>query len=223
MSAEVPANSNAPSSPEAAEPERSAGLRSVGLWALIREDLAAHGGDWQRPGFRALVAYRFGVWRMGVRPKLLRAPLSVLYRWMFRRACWKYGIELPYSARIGRRVVFEHQHGIVIHGSAEIGDGCVLRQGVTLGNRRDDRPFDAPVLGRNVNVGAGAKILGKIRVGDGAHVGANAVVVHDVAAESTVVGIPARPVGSVETAHADASHAEAGHKGDDLGGLRVVR
>ncbi|MHC4377869.1 MAG: serine O-acetyltransferase [Planctomycetota bacterium] len=218
MSADVPANSNAPSSPEAAEPERSAGLRSVGLWTLIREDLAAHGGDWQRPGFRALVTYRFGVWRMGVRPKLLRAPLSVLYRWMFRRSCWKYGIELPYSSRIGRRVVFEHQHGIVIHGSAEIGDGCVLRQGVTLGNRRDDRPFNAPILGRNVNVGAGAKILGKIRVGDGAHVGANAVVVHDVAPGATVVGIPARPVGSVES-----GSVEAGQGGDDLGGLRVVR
>ncbi len=218
MSAEVPANSNAPSSPEAAEPQRSAGLRSVGLWTLIREDLAAHGGDWQRPGFRALVAYRFGVWRMGVRPKLLRAPLSVLYRRMFRRACWKYGIELPYSTRIGRHVVFEHQHGIVIHGSSVIGDGCVLRQGVTLGNRRDDRPFDAPTLGRNVNVGAGAKILGKIHVGDGAHIGANAVVVHDVEPGATLVGIPARPV-----APPAGAHAEPGLEGDDLGWLRVVR
>ena len=213
MSAHVPANSNAPSSPDAADLERSAGLRSAGLWALIREDLAAHGGDWQRPGFRALVAYRFGVWRMGVRLRLLRAPLSVLYRWMFRRACWKYGIELPYSARIGRRVVFEHQHGIVIHGSAQIGDGCVLRQGVTVGNRRDDRPFDAPTLGRNVNVGAGAKILGKIRVGDGAQVGANAVVLGDVASGATVVGIPARPTGGLRT----------GCEVDDLAGLRVVR
>ena len=167
-----------------------------GLWALIREDLRAHEGDWHRPGFRALLAYRFGVWRMTVNPKPLRAPLSVLYRWMFRRASQRYGIELPYSASIGRRVVFEHQHGIVIHGASVIGDDCIIRQGVTLGNRHLDRPFDAPTLGCGVSVGAGAVLLGGIQVGDGASVGANAVVLDNVEPEQTVVGIPARPIAS---------------------------
>jgi serine O-acetyltransferase len=163
-----------------------------GLLALIREDWVAHGRDWTRPGFRAIAVHRFGVWRMGVRPKLLRAPLSLLYRAMFRRCRNVYGIEVPYSARIGRRVVIEHQHGIVIHGNCRIGDECVIRQGCTLGNKTLDRPFDAPRLGRRVNVGAGAKILGAVTVGDDAAVGANAVVLHDVPAGALAVGIPAR-------------------------------
>jgi len=162
-----------------------------GLLALIREDHAAHGGDWTRPGFRALAAYRFGVWRMAVKPKLLRAPFSVVYRWMYRRCRNVYGIELPYTATVGRGVVFEHQHGIVIHGGCTIGDGCVIRQGVTLGNRSLDRPHDAPTLGRNVNVGAGAKVLGAVTLGDGAAIGANAVVLTDVPAGAVAVGIPA--------------------------------
>src|SRR5687767_11445376 len=167
-----------------------------GLFAHVREDWIAHGRDWTRPGFRAMAVYRFGVWRMGVRPKLLRAPLSFLYRSMFRRCRNRYGIEVPYSATIGRRVVLEHQHGIVIHGNCEIGDECVIRQGCTLGNKTLDRPSDAPRLGRSVNVGAGAKILGSVTVGDGAAIGANAVVLRDVPAGALAVGIPARIIQS---------------------------
>ena len=167
---------------------------TISLTDQIAEDWAAHGKDWTRPGFRAVAAHRFGNWRMKIKPKLLRAPFSVVYRMMFRRARNVYGIELPYSAKLGRRVVFEHQGAVVIHGSAEIGDDCVIRQGVTIGNRTLDRPFDAPKLGRGVNVGAGAKILGAVVIGDEASVGANAVVLDDVEAGSLVVGIPARPV-----------------------------
>jgi serine O-acetyltransferase len=87
---------------------------------------------------------------MTVRPKVLRAPFSILYRMLFRRCRNVYGIELPYSAKIGRRVVFEHQHGIVIHGHCEIGDDCTIRQGCTLGNKTLDRPHDAPKLGNRV-------------------------------------------------------------------------
>jgi serine O-acetyltransferase len=168
-----------------------------GFWALVREDLEVHEGDWFRPGFRALLAYRFGVWRMGVQSRWLRAPLSLLYRWMFRRVRNRYGIELPYSAKVGRRVVFEHQSGIVIHGSSVIGDGCIIRQNVTLGNRHPDRPFDAPVLGRHVNVGAGAVILGNVHIGDRAAIGANAVVLSDVPPGATAVGVPAQVLGAV--------------------------
>jgi serine O-acetyltransferase len=169
---------------------RPAGFRD--LWRLWREDLAAHRGDWTLPGFRSVAICRFGQWRMNVRPKLLRAPLSLLYRCMFRRCRNVYGIELPYSVQLGRRVVIEHQGAIVIHGNCVIGDDCILRQGVTMGNRSLDRPAEAPVLGRRVNVGAGAKILGPVHIGDDAVVGANAVVLHDVPAGATVVGIPAR-------------------------------
>lgn len=170
-----------------------------GLWELIKEDWRANGKDWTRPGFRAMAVYRFGVWRMGVQNKALRAPLSVLYRWMFRRVRNHYGIEFPYSVQAGRRIVIEHQGAIVVHGNAVLGDDCIIRQGVTIGNRHPSQPFDAPRLGRGVNVGAGAKLLGAITVGDYANIGANAVVVKDVAENVTVVGIPAKPIGRVTT------------------------
>jgi serine O-acetyltransferase len=162
------------------------------LWAQVREDWDAHGRDWTKPGFRAVAVHRFGVWRMGVQPKFLRAPLSVLYRMLYRHVRNGYGIELPYTVELGRRVVIEHQSGIVIHGNSIIGDESVLRQGVTLGNRTAERPLDAPRLGKRVNVGAGAKILGAVTIGDDAQIGANAVVLDDVPAGATAVGVPAQ-------------------------------
>ena len=119
----------------AADHGRDAHATKLGLLAQIREDYVAHGRDWTKPGFRAMAVYRFGVWRMGIRSKLIRAPFSILYRRWFRKVRNRYGIELPYSAVLGRRVVIEHQSCIVIHGSCVIGDDCVIRQGVTLGNR----------------------------------------------------------------------------------------
>ncbi len=160
----------------------------------IREDWQAHGRDAFSPGFRAIAVYRFGVWRMGIGSRALRAPLSVLYRALYRGVRDRYGIELPYTARLGRRVVIEHQSGIVIHGCAEIGDDCVIRQGVTLGNRRADRPLDAPRLGNRVSLGAGAKVLGQVQIGDDAQIGANAVVCEDLPAGAVAVGVPARVI-----------------------------
>lgn len=161
------------------------------FWALISEDYRTHGRDWTRPGFRAVAVHRFGTWRMGIRSRLIRAPFSLVYRWMYRFVRNFYGIELPYSVVLGRRVVIEHQHGIVIHGSSVIGDDCVIRQGVTIGNRYLHKPLEAPVLGHRVNVGAGAKLLGGIRIGDDASIGANAVVLRDIPSGATAVGIPA--------------------------------
>lgn len=165
---------------------------NLSLWQQIKEDWIAHERDWTRPGFRAVAVHRFGVWRMKIEPKLLRAPFSILYRSMYRHVRNVYGIELPYSVDLGRRVIIEHQSCIVIHGCCVIGDDCVIRQGVTMGNRYLDKPFDAPQLGARVNVGAGAKILGKVMIGDDATIGANAVVLSDVPAGKTAVGIPAK-------------------------------
>ncbi len=164
----------------------------LSLWGQIREDWESHGRDWTKPGFRAVAVCRFGAWRMTVQPKLLRAPLSVLYRSLYRHVRNVYGIDLPYTVKLGRRVVIEHQSAIVIHGDSWIGDDCILRQGVTLGNRYLDRPLDAPRLGQRVNIGAGAKILGRVEIGDDANIGANAVVLMDIPAGQTAVGIPAR-------------------------------
>jgi serine O-acetyltransferase len=166
----------------------------LGLWQQIKEDWIAHGSDWTRPGFRAVAVHRFGVWRMKVEPKILRAPFSILYRALFRKVRNTYGIELPYSVQLGRRVIIEHQSAIVIHGDCVIGDDCIIRQGVTMGNRYLERPLDAPKLGTRVNVGAGAKIFGDVTIGDGANIGANAVVLCDVPAGATAVGIPAKVI-----------------------------
>src|SRR5688572_7850716 len=114
-----------------------------GLWQIVMEDYVAHGREASRPGFQALLVYRFGVARMKVKPLLLRAPLSVLYRTLYRAVRNFYGIELPYTAQVGRRVIFEHQHGIVVHGATVIGDDCIIRHGVTLGIRSLDRLADA--------------------------------------------------------------------------------
>lgn len=165
---------------------------SLTLWQQVHEDWIAHGCDWTKPGFRAVALYRFGVWRKRVKPRLLYIPLSVLYHLCYQHVRNVYGIELPFTAQLGRRVIIEHQSAIVIHGNAMIGDDCILRQGVTLGNRYMERPLEAPRLGQRVNVGAGAKILGAVTVGDDAQIGANAVVLSDVPAGATAVGVPAR-------------------------------
>lgn len=161
------------------------------LRAQIREDWQVHGRDWTKPGFRAVAVHRFGVWRMTVRPKLLRAPLSAAYRMLFRRCRNIYGIELPYTVSLGRRVVIEHQGGIVVHGASVLGDHCIIRQNCTLGIRRMDALADAPILGQGVELGAGAVILGRVHIGDGAKIGANAVVLTDVPAGAYALGVPA--------------------------------
>lgn len=158
------------------------------LIELWREDYATHGRDSTLPGFRAVAVHRFGNWRLDVKPRVLRAPLTLVYRFLYRWIRNHYGIELPHSAVLGRRVCVEHQGGIVVHGSATIGDDVTIRQGATIGNRRLDRPHDAPTIGRRVNIGAGAVLLGQITVGDDVAVGANAVVLADVPAGCTVVG-----------------------------------
>ncbi|GAC1339300.1 MAG: serine O-acetyltransferase [Acetobacteraceae bacterium] len=104
------------------------------------------------------------------------------------------GIEIHPAARIGRRLIIDHGMGVVIGETAEIGDDVYLYHQVTLGGTSSQRGKRHPTIGNNVIVGAGAKILGGITIGDGARVGANAVVVQAVNAGETVVGIPARPI-----------------------------
>jgi serine O-acetyltransferase len=163
----------------------------IGVCAQIREDWISHGRDWTRPGLRAVVVSRVGRLQVESPHRSVRALARQAHRRLHRwiRNC--YGIELPYSVRLGRRVVVEHQGAIVIHGDAEIGDDCVLRQGVTIGNRHPARPLDAPRLGARVNVGAGAQILGAVTIGDDVLIGANAVVLSDLPSGCTAVGIPA--------------------------------
>lgn len=179
------------------QPEHESNSEHISLRSFceqVKEDWVAHDRDWTKPGFRAVFTHRFGVWRMGIKSKLFRAPFSLLYRMMYRKVRNTYGIELPYSVNLGRRVIFEHQGCIVIHGNCVIGDESIIRQGVTMGLRHLDKPLEAPRLGRRVNVGAGAKLFGNIYVGDDANIGANAVVLSDVPSGCTAVGIPAKLV-----------------------------
>lgn len=161
------------------------------MFEHIREDFATHDRDPWRQGVWVMLVYRFGRWRYTVRPALLRKPLSFAYRLMKIGVQVLTGIDLPCEARVGRRLVIEHFGGIVVSGDAVIGDDVVLRHGVTLGLRRTGTA-GAPVVGNGVDIGAGAKILGPVRIGDGAVIGANAVVLCDVPPGALAVGIPAR-------------------------------
>jgi len=159
----------------------------------IRSDWNAHNHDWSRHGFWALVVYRFGNWRYGVKPRALRMPFSFLYKLMKFFADSLLGIEIPCETVIGERFTIEHIGGIVISGDAVFGDDCVIRNGVTVGLRhRGER--GAPRVGHRVDIGAGAKLLGPIRIGNDVAIGANAVVLCDVPDGCIAVGVPARVV-----------------------------
>jgi serine O-acetyltransferase len=141
------------------------------------------------PGFHAMMVHRFShrLWGHGF--KWLARFISHLGR-VFT------GIEIHPGARIGQRFFIDHGMGVVIGETAEIGDDCTLYHGVTLGGTSWNKGKRHPTLGKGVVVGAGAKILGPIEVGDGAKVGSNAVVVKSVPAGATAIGIPARIVES---------------------------
>ena len=156
----------------------------------IKMDLAAHGGNWGAQGFWALVIYRFGRWRYSVKFVPLRKFFSLIYKILFKVVQVLTGIELPCEVPIGRGFVIEHSGGIVVSGFARFGTNCRIRNGVVVGLARVDDPC-APQIGNNVDIGAGAKLLGDIRIGDNVLIGANAVVITDVPANSIAVGVPA--------------------------------
>lgn len=157
----------------------------------VREDFRSHGSDLARHGFWAMLFYRFGRWRYTIRPRLLRLPFSFLYKFAKPFVETLTGIELPCEAVVGRRLVIEHFGGIVVSGDAVLGDDCILRNGVTIGLRHTHHR-GSPTIGDRVDIGAGAKLLGPIRIGDDVAIGANAVVIADVPPNSIAVGIPAR-------------------------------
>ncbi len=137
------------------------------------------------PGLHALLVHRLS-------RRLWHLNLKWLARFVAHLGRWLTGIEIHPAALIGRRVFIDHGMGVVIGETAEIGDDSTLYHGVTLGGTSWNAGKRHPTLGKGVVVGAGAKILGPIFIGDGAKVGSNAVVVKDVPAGATAVGIPAR-------------------------------
>lgn len=165
----------------------------IGLFALIAEDFNAHGREVLSQGFWALFWHRFGNWRIGIRPRLLRLPASMVYKLMFKVTEWVCGIHLPYTVRVGRRVVFEHFGGMIIVPAA-IGNDVRIRQNSTIGVVSVCAVDDRPIIGHGVDIGAGAVVIGGIVIGEGAVIGANAVVITDVPAGCVAVGVPARVI-----------------------------
>lgn len=168
------------------------------MFSRLQEDIAvvferdpAARSKWEvltcYPGLHALLFHRLAhrLWLSGF--KWLGRFVSHIGRWLT-------GIEIHPGATIGRRLFIDHGMGVVIGETAEIGDDCTLYHGVTLGGVSWNKGKRHPTLGNNVIVGAGAKILGPITVGDGAKIGSNAVVVKDVPPGATAIGIPARLV-----------------------------
>ncbi|HUZ33522.1 MAG TPA: serine acetyltransferase [Xanthobacteraceae bacterium] len=160
------------------------------MFENIRQDLRAHGGAWGAQGFWVLIVYRFGRWRYGLRPVFVRRIFSLLYRIAFKLIQIITGVELPCEVQIGRNFVIDHFGGIIISGYAKFGDNCRIRNGVVVGLRRVDEPR-APTIGDNVDIGAGAKLLGPIAIGSNVAIGANAVVLDDVPDNCIAVGAPA--------------------------------
>ncbi len=157
----------------------------------IRQDWTAHDRAWNKHGFWALIIYRFGRWRYSIPFRPARIPFSLLYKLLKFFSEMLLGIELPCEAVIGDRLIIEHTGTIVISGDAIFGNDCILRQGVTVGLRhRGVR--GSPQLGDRVDIGAGAKLLGPIRIGNDVAIGANAVVLCDVPDNCIAIGIPAR-------------------------------
>jgi serine O-acetyltransferase len=159
---------------------------------IVLEDLKAQREGLLGLGFWALLVYRFGHARFIIKNKIVRAPWTLIYIVLHKLIEIVCGITIGSTAAIGRRLTIEHHGCIVVHGACVIGDDCLIRHGVTLGNTGDDDPFGAPKIGDRVQIGAGAKILGRVLVGDDVIIGANAVVVHDVPDHTAVGGVPAR-------------------------------
>ncbi|MFA7269238.1 MAG: serine O-acetyltransferase [Sterolibacterium sp.] len=168
------------------------------MFKRLREDIAcvferdpAARSAWEvltcYPGFHAIQLHRLSHWLWGQR-------LRWLARWLSHWGRWLTGVEIHPGATIGRRFFIDHGMGVVIGETAEIHDDCTLYHGVTLGGTSWNRGKRHPTLQRGVVIGAGAKVLGPLTVGEGARVGSNAVVVRDVPPGATAVGIPARVI-----------------------------
>ena len=138
-------------------------------------------------GFRALQSYRIANW-------FFRHNMKFIARWISQRSRHQTGIEIHPGATIGKGLFIDHGMGVVIGETTEIGDYCTIYQNVTLGGTGKETGKRHPTLGNHVLVGAGAKVLGPFKVGDNARIAAGAVVLNEVPANSTAVGVPAHIV-----------------------------
>ncbi|MEL6799005.1 MAG: serine acetyltransferase [Pseudomonadota bacterium] len=166
-------------------------VRDVGLWTLLKEDFRTHGRKWTSAGLQALWVHRIGVYAETCRRpmRMLLKPLYTLGHLFCRNF---YGVELERTVQMGRRNQIGHQHGIVIHKWARIGDDCIFRQGVTLGSGVEWTHKEGPVVGNGVSFGVGCVIVGNVTIGDNVSIGPNCVVMTDIPSDRTVFTPPPR-------------------------------
>lgn len=160
------------------------------------------------PGFHAIMLHRLA-------HKVWKADFKLLARWISVLGRFFSGIEIHPGAKIGKRFFIDHGMGVVIGETATVGDDVTIYHGVTLGGTSLEKGIRHPQVGNNVIIGAGAKLLGPITVGDWARVGSNAVVVKNVESKSTVVGVPAHKVLDATTVTGSAFQAYATPSDDD--------
>ena len=156
-------------------------------------------------GLHAIICYRISHWLWCHRCRFLARLLSQIAKWLT-------GVEIHPAATIGRRLVIDHGTGIVVGATTEIGDDCLIYQGVTLGGTGVMQGKRHPTLGNNVLVGNGARILGPFKVGDNARIAAGSVVLSEVPPDSTAVGVPAQIV---------RVHGQETHYADDVDQINV--
>ncbi len=149
------------------------------------------------PGVRTMIVFRFGQWidRQNIIIKIFLAPLYFLLN---QRAKWKFGIQIPKSAQIGESFYIGHFGGINIAADAIIGKNVNISQQVTIGESGQGDKAGAPIIGDGVFIGAGAKVIGKIKVGNNVKIGANAVIYKDIPDNAVVVSYPGYKIISYE-------------------------
>ena len=167
------------------------------MFTSLKEDIATYKAKdpASRHTIEIITCYAglHAVWFHRLNHRLWKSGLKWLARFLSQLARWLTLIEIHPNARIGKRFFIDHGCGVVIGETTEIGDDCSVYQGVTLGGNVFTKGVKRhPTLANNVTIGAGAKVLGAVLIGENSQVGANAVVVKDVPANSIVVGIPAR-------------------------------
>lgn len=164
--------------------------KELSFWQLIKEDYRTHDSELFNQGFIALFTNRFGNKRMDIKIKVFRLSFTILYLFM-RKFCQVFcGIKLDYTVIVGRRVKFEHFGGMVI-GAREIKDDVIIRQNTTMGIKNLSDLNAKPTIGYNVQIGAGAVIVGDIVIGEHSIIGANVVVYNDIPSYTLV-----RPAGN---------------------------